>query len=233
MTDRESAPSRSPLPSRRKPGLREREAILNAVTDPFPEKTDKILRGVYPERGRRVQNENKGVTTNYSNMKKNKIIFFGILIVVVIVLAVWVGILIAGMQSGSNPDSASPYSAVYLSTGDIYFGKLSWFPSPHMTDVWLITRSQDQSGQAQTSLIPFKSVLWGPMDEISFNSQDIVFSTRLKNGSQIVSAMENPSSATSGQNGTAGTPTTNNGAPTNASTTAPSSEGAPAATSTK
>jgi hypothetical protein len=166
-------------------------------------------------------------------MKKNKIIFFGVLIVVVIVLAVWMGILIAGMQSGSNPDSASPYSAVYLSTGDIYFGKLSWFPSPHMTDVWLITRSQDQSGQAQTSLIPFKSVLWGPMDEISFNSQDIVFSTRLKNGSQIVSAMENPSSATSGQNGTTGTPTTNNGAPTNASTTAPSSEGAPAATSTK
>jgi hypothetical protein len=134
-------------------------------------------------------------------MKKHKIIFFGILIVVVAALAVWAGILIAGMQSGSNLDAASPYSAVYLSTGDIYFGKLSWFPSPHMTNVWLITRGQDSSGQTQTSLVPFKSVLWGPMDEISFNSQDIVFSTRLKNSSQIVSAMENPSSATGQQNG--------------------------------
>ncbi len=229
MTDRESAPSRSPLPSRRKPGLREREVILNTVRDPISKKTDKILHS--------VQKDDKEITTNHSNMKKNKIIFLGILIVVVIVLAVWAGILIAGMQSGSNPDSASPYSAVYLSTGDIYFGKLSWFPSPHMTDVWLITRSQDQSGQTQTSLIPFKSVLWGPMDEISFNSQDIVFSTRLKNGSQIVSAMENPSSsAASQQNGTAGTtgtPNTNNGAPTNATTTGPSSQGAPSATSTK
>lgn len=141
------------------------------------------------------------------NMKKSKIIFFGILIIIVVALALWAGIVIAGMQSGSNPDSPSPYSAVYLSTGDIYFGKLSWFPSPHMTDVWLIERNQDQSGQTQTSLAPLKSVFWGPVDEISFNSQDIVFSTRLKNSSQIVSAIENPSSVQQ-QSGTQGAPGT-------------------------
>jgi flagellar basal body-associated protein FliL len=130
----------------------------------------------------------------YQNVKKNKVIFFGIIIVAVIALAVWAGILIAGTQSGANPAAPSPYSAVYLSTGDIYFGKLSWFPSPHMTNVWFIQRSTDQSGQAQVSFVPMKSVFYGPMDEINFNAQDIVFSTRLKNSSQIVAAMENPTS---------------------------------------
>jgi flagellar basal body-associated protein FliL len=133
-------------------------------------------------------NENK-------TMKKNKVIFFGIIIIVVIALAAWAGFVIAGTQSGSaNPDTPSPYSAVYLSTGDIYFGKLSWFPSPHMTNVWFIQRSTDQGGQAQVSFVPMKSVFYGPMDEINFNAQDIVFSTRLKNSSQIVAAMENPTS---------------------------------------
>lgn len=152
-------------------------------------------------------------------MKKGKVIFFGIIIVAVIALAVWAGILIAGMQPGVNPDAPSPYSAVYLSTGDIYFGKLSWFPSPHMTNVWFIQRNTDQSGQTQVSFVPMKSVFYGPMDEINFNAQDIVFSTRLKNSSQIVRAMENPS-AVGQQTGVSGA----------ASSTVPST---PAATSTK
>ena len=154
-------------------------------------------------------------------MKKNKVVILGIIIVVVIALAAWAGFWIAGMQSGSaNPDAPSPYSAVYLSTGDIYFGKLSWFPSPRMTDVWFIQRNQDQSGQTQVSFVPMKSVFYGPMDEINFNAQDIVFSTRLKNSSQIVAAMENPSSGTGQQAGVSGA----------ASSTVPST---PAAASTK
>lgn len=128
------------------------------------------------------------------NMKKSKVIFFGIIIIIIIAIAVWAGVWIAGMSGATNPNALSPYSAVYLSTGDIYFGKLSWFPSPHMTDAWLIERSQGQNGQVQTALVPMKSVVWGPSDEIDFNSQDIVFSTRLVNNSQVVQAIENPSS---------------------------------------
>jgi len=138
------------------------------------------------------------------NMKKSKVIFLGMVIGILIALGVCAGIWIAGMQSGSvNPDGASPYSAVYLSTGDIYFGKLSWFPSPHMTDVWFIQRSQDQSGQPQVGVASMQSVFWGPVDEINFNSKDIVFWTRLKNSSQLVQALSNPASAT-GQQGETG-----------------------------
>jgi len=152
------------------------------------------------EISRKARNDKMGDDYKKSKMKiikKSKIILLVIIIVVVIVLAVWAGILIAGMQSGTSPDGSSPYSAVYLSTGDIYFGKLSWFPSPHMTNVWFLERGQDQNGQPQIAVAPMKSVSWGPSDEVNFNSQDIVFFTRLKNSSQIVAAMENPSGAMS------------------------------------
>jgi len=148
-----------------------------------------------------------------------------IVVVVVVVLAVWAGILIAGMQSGVNPDAASPYSAVYLSTGDVYFGKLSWFPSPHMTNVWFLERTQGQNGQTQVGFAPMSSVAWSPTDEISFNAQDIVFSTRLKNSSQIVQAMENPSSVQQQQQGV--------GATGISSSTMPSAMPQGSATSTK
>lgn len=129
-----------------------------------------------------------------------KTVFLGIVIVIVVVLAVWAGVLIAGMRSGTvNPNASSPYSAVYLTSGDIYFGKLSWFPSPHMTDVWFVERNQSQSGQTQLGLAPMKSVFWGPVDEINFNAQDILFWTRLANNSQVVQSIENPSSV--GQQG--------------------------------
>jgi len=144
---------------------------------------------------------------NHRNMKKQTAIFLGIVIVVVVALAVWAGIAIAGMSSGAgsaNPSAPSPYSAVYLTTGDIYFGKLSWFPSPHMSDAWYITRNQNQSGQTQLGLAPMKNIFRGPIGNVDFNAQTIVFSTRLLNGSQVVQAIENPSTLSGSQGNATG-----------------------------
>jgi hypothetical protein len=160
-----------------------------------------------------------------TNMSKGKIIFFGIVIVVVIALAVWAGIVIAGMTGGSSANAASPYSAVYLTTGDVYFGKLGWFPSPHMSDVWYITRNQGQNGQTQLGLAPMKSIFWGPVGNINLNAQDIVFSTRLLNSSQVVQAIENPSSLPGAQGNGAGAPTSANGGTQPATPTASSTPG--------
>jgi hypothetical protein len=204
--------------------------MMDTSDHPEPREGSKGRRISRKARNDKADFEEKKETTaeiknNHKTMSKKKTIFFGIIIIVVIVLAVWAGVLIAGMQSGTNPDAASPYSAVYLSTGDIYFGKLSWFPSPHMTDVWFIERSQGQDGQTQVGFAPLTSVAWGPTDGISFNAQDIVFSTRLKNSSQIVQVMENPSSVTAQQGGSAG-------ASGIASSTVPSMPTGPSAAST-
>ena len=151
-----------------------------------------------------MANEDREQTTEIknNNMNKGKVIFFGIVGIVVVVLALWAGIEIAGMTGASNANAASPYSAVYLTTGDVYFGKLSWFPSPRMSDVWYITRNQGQNGQVQVGLAPMKSIFWGPIGNMSFNAQDIVFSTRLLNSSQVVQAIENPSSLQGAQGNT-------------------------------
>ena len=109
-------------------------------------------------------------------------------------LGIWLGSSLFGTAS-SNPSGPSPYSAVYLATGDLYYGKLSWFPSPHLTDAWVLTRGQNASGQSQIGVEPFTSSFWGPVDEIDLNPREIVFWTRLRNDSQLVQALANPSSA--------------------------------------
>jgi flagellar basal body-associated protein FliL len=115
------------------------------------------------------------------------------IIVLVVLVAIGVGIWMA-VSASKDPNGASPYSAVYLTSGDIYFGKLSWFPQPHLTDVWYLQRSTDASGKTQVSVAPLKSVFWGPMDEVTLNASQILFTTHLSNSSQLVSGFENPQS---------------------------------------
>jgi hypothetical protein len=162
-------------------------------------------------------------------MKSSKIFVFAVIVIVVIALAVWAGFVIAGMQAGAtNPSGASPYSAVYLTSGDIYFGKLSWFPSPHMTDVWYVTRNQGQSGETQLGIAAMKSVFWGPSDEVNFNAQDILFWTRLENSSQVVQAITGQLSGQSSSSPASSAPS----APSQTPSTAPSLPVPPTGSST-
>jgi len=62
-----------------------------------------------------------------------------LIIVIIVVIAIFfigVGILVGkhvdNNSMAENSASLSPYSAVYLSTGDIYFGILDWSPTPHI-----------------------------------------------------------------------------------------------------
>jgi len=122
-----------------------------------------------------------------------------LLVIVIAAFFVGVGILVgARMVNGgvtkSDP-SLSPYSAVYLSTGDVYFGILGWSPSPHIEDPWFLQRSTDATGQTTVGAYPFAQVTWGPSNAVYFNAQDIVFWTRLSSTSTVAEAMANPNSA--------------------------------------
>lgn len=110
-------------------------------------------------------------------------------VLILVTAGVWLGV---GLTGSRNSDSSSDYSAVYLTTGDIYYGKLSWFPSPRLTNVWLLQRGIDQNNQAQLSVTQFTKAFWGPVDEINLNSRTIVFWTKLRSDSQLVKAFENP-----------------------------------------
>jgi hypothetical protein len=120
---------------------------------------------------------------------KKILIILLIILVIVLGLGIWLGVKILGRE---NPETPSKYSAVYLQTGDIYFGELSWFPWPSLKNVWLIQRTIDQQNQAQLGIVPLKNSFWGPTDKIYLNPKQVVFWTNLRKDSQLVKALENP-----------------------------------------
>ena len=121
-------------------------------------------------------------------MNPKKSILIIVIAVVLIALGVWVGKEI----SGKKGDELSPYSAVYLATGDIYFGKLSWFPWPKISNVWYLERRVNPSTQSpELNVLPLKSVVWGPVgNEISLNPKEVVFWTRLARNNRIAKAID-------------------------------------------
>src|SRR3989344_8642132 len=101
-----------------------------------------------------------------SYMKKYLIIF-AVIVIVIVIAAIW---FVLKFFVAPDPAGPSPYSAVYLATGDIYYGKLSWFPRPKLREVWFLQRGVDpQSGQAQFGLNRFATAFWGPVDEMYLN----------------------------------------------------------------
>jgi len=116
------------------------------------------------------------------------------IIVIVVFVAIGAGVWMA-IENANNPNGPSPYSAVYLTSGDVYFGKLSWFPQPHLTDVWYLQRATGADGQTQVSVQPLKNVFWGPVNDITLNTSQILFTARLSNASQLVNNFENPPSS--------------------------------------
>jgi len=146
-----------------------------------------------------------------------------ILVVFLVGAGVWVGISIIG--GNSSPSALSPYSAVYLSTGDIYFGKLSWSPAPHMDDAWFLQRSTDAKGNPTVGVYPFSQVAWGPSDTVYFNSSQIIFWTRLNSTSSIAQLIANPAAATAQQQSAAAAQIPSGSAVAPIATSSPSTSG--------
>ncbi len=84
-----------------------------------------------------------------------------------------------------------PYSAVYLSTGEMYIGKLSIFPRHALTDAYLLQIVPDQTDPTKKSfqLAPLKDALWSPQ-EINLNEDNIVFTAPIRDDSQVVKTIK-------------------------------------------
>lgn len=110
-----------------------------------------------------------------------------ILVGLIIVLAVALGVVLYWQKVGFE----TKYSAVYLNTGDIYFGKLSRFPRTTLTDVWFLQKKGDGQGVA---LAKFEKAFWGPQDQMVINEESIIWVTELKDDSDVVRGIKNPQS---------------------------------------
>lgn len=114
--------------------------------------------------------------------KLNKVLFATIAILLVIL-----GIVIYWQKVGFEKS----YWAVYLDTGDVYFGKLNRFPKSSLTDVYFLQRNPDDQ-QNPLSLTKFNQAFWGPEDKIYLNKKNIIWKAKLKGDSQIVQFIKNP-----------------------------------------
>ncbi len=130
--------------------------------------------------------------TQHSNMKKTNTTTIIAILISLAVLTV-IGCFVYGVVY-------RPYSAVYLSTGDIYYGKLSYFPQMKLYSPWFIQKTED----GQLALSKFADAVWKPGDAITISRDKIVFITRLESDSPVIDAIDGKQSSQQYQQQTTG-----------------------------
>lgn len=114
-------------------------------------------------------------------MKKGKRNFLITLVVVLVIAIIAIAWWVISLISGPT------YYAVYLNTGDIYFGELSTFPRTTLNNAWYL--QQDFENQ-QLALASFKNVVWGPVGDIQLSESSIVWIAEVSDDSQIIPILE-------------------------------------------
>lgn len=113
-----------------------------------------------------------------------------ILLVLVIVLCLVLAGLIVWQKFGTSKPT---YWAVYLKSGDLYFGKLIQFPSFGLKNVYTLQVNQ-QNAENPVSVQKFTNVFWGPEDFLKINRAEVTWMTKLKSDGQLAQLLKtNPS----------------------------------------
>jgi hypothetical protein len=149
-----------------------------------------------------------------SGSKANKVKLVALIVLAVIILAAvatWAltGAKITGQVLGAN---TSGYQAVFLTNGQVYFGKLTnegnWM---QLTDIYYLqvtqnlqntttgdttkdvtpsTTGTDQNSQSNIQLIKLGSELHGPQDNMYIEHDKIMFWENMKDDSKVVTAIK-------------------------------------------
>jgi hypothetical protein len=114
-------------------------------------------------------------------MSKRNIIIAAVLVLIVIVLGV--------IQY--NASRVDVYSVVYMTTKEVYVGKLSTFPDLMLTDSYVLTTTQDASDSTKSNfqLTPIKQAIWAPK-AMHLIKDNVVFYGSLMSDSKIVESIK-------------------------------------------
>lgn len=139
---------------------------------------------------------------HHGKFKKNRLKFVLITIGIIILVAIVVigGLFIYGSSTGSNIES-NKYQAVFLTDGQVYFGKLHTLNGDYMklTNIYYLqtkatssTNPQQTTSQAATNvqLIKLGNEIHGPEDEMIINKSQIMFFENLKNAGKVSTLIE-------------------------------------------
>ncbi len=118
-------------------------------------------------------------------MSKTNKILLALVIILVVVLA--------GVLYSRTIGQKDSYWAVYLTTGELYFGQLHRFPQLALSDAYLL-QSNPGGPQQAWSLVSLKQTVWGPTDKIYLNEKNIAWKAKLGSESQVLKLIQNPQS---------------------------------------
>ena len=113
---------------------------------------------------------------------------------IIVAALVLVAVIGAGIYILSFTRADRPVTGVLLETGDIYFGKLSYFPRLTLTDVYVVQSTVDPLDPTQITyqVISLRLSIWGP-SKINLNYDKIVFMGRVGENSQVMQAIRGQS----------------------------------------
>jgi len=117
-------------------------------------------------------------------MFKNKPLLINIILIAIIaLLAVYVFV----FNKNINFELKRSYYAVYLRTGDLYFGHLCKFFSKYtLTNIYFLQR--DEKGEL--SLQKFEQSAYQPEDKMILNKENIVWFSKIKDESPLIPVLE-------------------------------------------
>jgi hypothetical protein len=116
-----------------------------------------------------------------------------------VIICVCVAIIVLGITASvylqTKGQSSDNYSVVYLTSGEVYVGKLSYFPSMTMTDAYLIQIVKDQEDPTKSSfqLAPLSKTIWSPK-VLRINRNQVIFSGPIEDTSQVAQTIKNGAS---------------------------------------
>ena len=118
--------------------------------------------------------------------KKNRLILiFSVVITLLVILSA------VYAWSSVRVNIKKPLTGVLLNTGDLYFGRISYFPRLTLEDVYVIQAVLNPTSpdQQRYQVVPLKASIWSP-DKIFLNYENIVYIGRVGDGSQVMQAIE-------------------------------------------
>ena len=115
-------------------------------------------------------------------MEKNKFYTIGLILAIILL-----GVLVYATLGNKVNTIKNPYYAVFLRSGDMYFGKLSRFPKLTLSDIWFLQVTTQEDQQAGFNLAKFSNAVFGPKDKMELNKENVVWISKLADDSQVVS----------------------------------------------
>lgn len=122
-----------------------------------------------------------------------------LLIIVSVAVLAWFGMKALGAATADSSVKTKQYQAVFLTNGQVYFGKVSHVDSSYvkLTDIYYLQvqqqvqpKDQNSSQQPQVSLAKLGGELHGPEDVMYISRQQVLFWENLKNDGKVVKAIQ-------------------------------------------